>query len=149
MSLIHMIRGAFACSLVGAASLVPSADAQTPPSGKWVATIPTLTNGGAADLTVEPKNDKQSRAKITFRNGRSNVQLAWNIAAGNCRDDGPPVAAQAAFNPVQTQMDGGGSATGTFPKLESGKQYYVRVFSPQSLPTDASLFGCANMSEKL
>ena len=144
-----MLRGAITFGVVVAISPVVTAGAQTLPSGKWVATIPTLTNGGAADLTVELKGDKQSRARITFRNGRSNVQLAWNIAAGNCRDDGPPVAAQAAFNPVQTQMDGGGSATGTFPKLESGKQYYVRVFSPQSLPTDASLFGCANMSEKL
>jgi hypothetical protein len=148
MSFVHVIRGALVCGVVGALSAVVPTAVQAQPSGKWVATIPTLTNGGAADLTVESRNDKQSRAKISFRNARSNVQLAWNIAVGNCRDEGAPVAPQAAFNPVQTQMDGGGTASGTIPKLEPGKKYYVRVFDPQSMPTDGSLYGCANMSEK-
>ncbi|MBM4193682.1 MAG: hypothetical protein FJ202_04790 [Gemmatimonadetes bacterium] len=130
-----------------AVAVVPGAGhAQT---GKWVATITQLTNGGgAADLTVEPRNDKQSRVKITFRNTRRDMQLAWDIVVGSCRDEGAPIAAQAAFTQVQTQLDGGGSATANLPKLESGKKYYVRVFNPKSVPTDSNAYGCANLSEK-
>ena len=45
-------------------------------------------------------------------------------------------------------MDGGGTASANVPILESGKKYYVRVFDPQTAATDASAFGCANLSEK-
>lgn len=150
MSFAHVIRGALVSGVIGVISAAGPTSAHAQPSGKWVATIPVLANGGsgAADLTIESKNDKQSRAKISVRNGRSNVQLAWNIVVGNCRDDGPPLAPQAAFNPLQTQMDGGGSATGTVPKLEGGKQYYLRVFDPKSQPSDGAVMGCANISEK-
>lgn len=118
-------------------------------SGKWVATIPQFsTIGGAADVTVDARNDKQSRAKIVFRNTKRDMALAWDIALGNCRDEGAPVAPQAAFNPIQTQLDGGGTANGTIPKLESGKAYHVRVFDPQTAPTDTNAYGCANISEK-
>jgi hypothetical protein len=118
-------------------------------SGNWVATITQLsTAGGAADVTVSPRNDKQSRVKITFRNTRRDMQLAWDISIGRCGEDGAPIAAQAAFTKVQTQLDGGGSVTSNVPKLESGKQYYVRVYDPQSAPRDSQAFGCANLSEK-
>ena len=118
-------------------------------SGNWVATVTQLSNGGgSADVTISPRNDKQSRAKITFRNTRRDMQLAWDIVAGRCGEDGAPIAAQAAFTQVQTQLDGGGSATSNVPKLESGKLYYVRVFDPQKAPRDAQVFGCANLSEK-
>ena len=51
-------------------------------SGKWVATISQLTNGGgAADITVDKRNDKQSRVKISFRNTRRDMRLAWDILA--------------------------------------------------------------------
>lgn len=118
-------------------------------SGKWVATISQFTTiGGAADITIDPRNAKQSRVKIVFRNTNRDMALAWDIALGNCRDDGAPVAPQAAFNPIQTQLDGGGSANATIPKLESGKAYHVRVFDPQTPATDANAYGCANISEK-
>jgi hypothetical protein len=120
----------------------------TAQSGKWVATISQLSNGGAADVTVEARNEKQSRAKIAFRNTRRDMRLGWDIVVGNCRDEGAPIAAQAAFTQVQTQMDGGGTANANVPKLESGKNYYVRVYDPQTAVTDASAFGCANLSEK-
>ena len=118
-------------------------------SGKWVATLSQLGSaGGAADVTVEPRNEKQSRAKITFRNTKRDMRLAWDIVVGNCREEGAPIAPPAAFTLVQTQMDGGGTASSNVPKLESGKMYYVRVYDPQSNPTDASAFGCGNLSEK-
>lgn len=117
-------------------------------SGKWVATIAQLSIGGAADVSVDPRNEKQSRAKITFRNTRRDMRLGWDIVVGNCRDEGAPIAPQAAFTPVQTQMDGGGAASSNVPKLESGKSYYVRVYDPQTAVTDASAFGCAILSEK-
>ena len=118
-------------------------------SGKWVATISSLGSAqGAADITVEPRNDKQSRVKITFRNTRRDLPLAWDISIGRCGDDGAQIAPQAAFTKVQTQMDGGGTATSNVPKLESGKLYYVRVFDPQMAPRDAQAFGCGNLSEK-
>ena len=120
----------------------------TAQSGKWVATISQMSIAGAADLTVDPRNEKQSRAKIVFRNIKRDMRLAWDIVEGNCRDEGRPIAAQAAFTVIQTQMDGGGTATSNVPKLESGKKYYVRVFDPQVIATDANAFGCANMSEK-
>ncbi len=117
-------------------------------SGKWVATIGQLTNSGAADITVEPRNDKQSKARIILRNTKRDMRLAWDIVSGRCRDEGVSIAPQAAFTPVQTQMDGGGTASSNVPKLDSGKMYYVRVFDPQTNVTDASAFGCANLSEK-
>ena len=122
------------------------AQAQT---GKWLATVTQLSNGGGgAELTVEPRNEKQSRAKITFRNTKRDMRLAWDIVVGNCGDEGLPIAPQAGFTLVQTQMDGSGSATSNVPKLESGKRYYVRVYDPQTAATDSKAFGCANLSER-
>jgi hypothetical protein len=128
-------------------SIAPrAAEAQ---SGKWVGTVSQMSIGGAADLAIESRNDKQSRARITLRNSRSNIPLAWDIVEGSCRDEGKPVAAAAAFTRIQTQMDGGGTVTSNIPKLESGKRYYVRVFDPQNTSrTDASALGCANLSEQ-
>ena len=122
-------------------------------SGKWVATIGQLASGadqpgGAADITIEPRNDKQSKAKISLRNTKRDMRIAWDIVAGSCRDEGIPIAAAAAFTKVQTQMDGAGTATSNIPKLESGKKYYVRVFDPQMTASDANAYGCANLSEK-
>ena len=123
-----------------------SASAQT---GKWVATVTQLSNGGGtATISVEPRNEKQSRAKITFHNTKRDMSIAWEIVAGSCRDEGAPIAPQAAFTQVRTQLDGGGTATSNVPKLVSGNRYYVRVFDPQTAPTDASAFGCGNLSEK-
>ncbi len=136
----------FLLGVAVAGAMPRSASAQ---SGKWFATIGQLsTTSGAADLTVEPRNDKQSRARIVFRNTKRDMRIAWDIVAGSCRDEGAPIAPQATFTQVQTQMDGGGTASANMPKLESGKRYYLRVFDPQSVPTDASAFGCANISEK-
>jgi hypothetical protein len=123
-------------------------DAAKPPSGKWVATLSNLSVGGAADVTIEPRNDKQSRARVAFRNLKKEMRISWDIVAGNCRDEGRPIAAQAAFTNVQLQMDGSGTATANIPKLESGKPYYVRVFDPQTPPSDGAAFGCANLAEK-
>ena len=115
-----------------------------------MATISQLRNaGGGADITVEPRNDKQSRAKIMFRNTRRDMRLAWDIAVGRCGDEGASIAPQAAFTQVQTQMDGSGTATSNVPKLESGKLYYVRVYDLQTPLTDASAIGCGNLSEKV
>ena len=141
------VTSALIASLIGTLLAVPAtAQAQ---SGKWVATISQLGSaGGAADVTVDPRNEKQSRAKISFRNTKRDMRLAWDIVVGNCRDEGAPIAAQAAFTQVQTQLDGGGTASANVPKLESGRQYYVRVFDPQTAPTDASAFGCGNLNEK-
>jgi len=117
-------------------------------SGAWVATISQLPGGGGADVTVESRNDKQSRVKIVFRNIKRDMAVAWDIAEGNCRDEGKPIAPQAAFGKIQIQMDGAGTGSANIPKLESGKRYYVRVFDPQTAPTDAKAYGCANISEK-
>ncbi|MCC6318755.1 MAG: hypothetical protein IT361_13825 [Gemmatimonadaceae bacterium] len=134
--------------MVALATLAASPFAVEAQSGKWVGTIAQMSGGGAADISVEPRGGDKSRARITFRNAKGAIQLAWDIVAGSCRDEGAPVAPQPAFNQIQTQMDGGGSGTATIPKLESGKRYYVRVFDPQTAPTDAAAFGCANLSEK-
>jgi len=120
----------------------------SPQTGKWFATVNQLRNGGSADLTIESRNDKQSRARLSFRNVSRDMRIAWDIVAGSCNDQGAPIAPQAAFTQAQTQMDGGGSVTATIPKLESGKRYYIRVFDPQVAPTDQNVWGCANISEK-
>ena len=118
-------------------------------SGKWSASIGSLTGiRGAADVRVEARNDKESRARLTVRSTPINRQIAWDIVAGSCGDDGRPVAAAAAFRRLLTRNDGGGDAMATFPRLESGKRYYVRVFDPQEPPADRSGFGCANLSEE-
>jgi hypothetical protein len=118
-------------------------------SGKWQGTIPQLTTlRGSADLDVETRNDKQSRAKISFRNSNREQRVAWDIVAGRCRDEGAPIAPIAAFRQVMTSMDGSGTISVNIPKLEPGKLYYFRVYDPQVAPTDATAFGCANLSEK-
>jgi len=137
----------FALSVILVA--VASPGAEPAQGGKWVGTISQLrTAGGAADITIEPRNERQSRVKISFRDTRRDMRLAWDIVVGNCGDEGAPIAPQAAFTQVQTQMDGSGTVTSNVPKLESGKLYYVRVYDPQTAPRDALAFGCGNLSEK-
>jgi hypothetical protein len=134
--------------LTSAVALSAGVLATSMQSGKWFATVSQLRNGGSADVTIDPRNDKQSRAKLSFRNGSRDMRIAWDIVAGSCNDQGAPIAPQAAFTQAQTQMDGGGSVTAVIPKLESGKRYYVRVFDPQVAPNDQNVWGCANLSEK-
>lgn len=118
-------------------------------SGKWIATISVLsTVGGAADITVDPRNEKQSRAKISLRSSKRETRIAWDIVVGRCRDEGPQITAQAAFTQIQTGMDGTGTSNANVPKLESGKNYYVRVFDPQTIAADATAYGCGNLVEK-
>ena len=118
-------------------------------SGKWVGTVNQIRSaGGSADFTIDPRNEKQSRVKVSVRNVNRDMRIAWDIAEGQCRDNGAPIAPQAAFTQIQSQMDGGGTATANVPKLESGKKYYVRIFDPQISPTDENVWGCANISEK-
>jgi hypothetical protein len=118
------------------------------PSGKWTATIAQLnTLRGAADLTVAPKGSKESRAKLSLRLIPINRQVAWDIVAGRCGDEGRPVAAAAAFRQILSRNDGSGDGMATIPVLEPGKPYYVRVFSPGEVPSDRAGFGCANLSE--
>ena len=118
-------------------------------SGKWVGTVGTLRSaGGSADITIEPRGEKQSRVRVTVRNVNRDMRIAWDIVAGQCRDNGAPIAPQAAFTQLQSQMDGGGTATANVPKLTSGQPYYVRVFDPQVSPTDDNVWGCANLAEK-
>jgi hypothetical protein len=118
-------------------------------SGKWKGTVSTLrTAGGSADITIEARGEKQSRVRITVRNVNRDMRIAWDIVAGQCRDNGAPIAAQAAFTQLQSQMDGGGTATANVPKLTSGQPFYVRVFDPQQSPTDDNVWGCANLAEQ-
>jgi hypothetical protein len=59
------------------------------PSGKWTATIAQLNVlRGAADLSVSPKSSKESRAKLSLRLVPINRQVAWDIVAGRCGDEG-------------------------------------------------------------
>lgn len=132
--------------VVALSALPANASAQT---GKWVATVSQIqTAGGSADITIEPRGEKLSRVKVSMRNIKRDMRLAWDIVAGQCRDQGAPIAPQATFTQVQTMMDGSGTATANVPKLESGKQYYVRIFDPQTSPTDNNVWGCANIAEK-
>ncbi|MBC8086123.1 MAG: hypothetical protein H7Z40_02575 [Phycisphaerae bacterium] len=142
-------RGVSRLLIVAAAMALAPAAAHAQ-SGKWVGTISQLSIGGAADITVDPRNDKQSRAKITLRNlrGRGDQRIAWDIVSGLCTREGVPIAPQATFTQVQTSMDGSGTASANVPKLESGKEYYIRIFDPQSVASDATAYGCANLSEK-
>ena len=134
--------------MFGLAVLTPSvAEAQSEGSGKWKAIITQLRVKGAAELTVEPFRD-QSRAKLTIRQSGGDLQLAWDIAIGRCGMDGAPVAAAAAFPQITTRLDGSGSEMTRIPKLESGKQYYLRVYDPKKQLTDNAAYGCANISEE-
>ena len=135
-------------ALVAAALLLLPAAASAQ-SGKWVATVgPLRSAGGSADVTIEPRGEKQSRVRVAVRNVSRDMRIAWDIVEGQCRDNGAPIAPQAAFTQIQSQMDGGGTASANVPKLASGKAYYVRVFDPQVSPTDDNVWGCANLAEK-
>ena len=118
------------------------------PSGKWVATIAQLTElRGAAELSVSPKGDKESRLKLSLRLVPINRQVSWDVVAGRCGDEGRPLAAAAAFRQILTRNDGSGEGMGTVPSLETGKPYYLRVFAPGVVPSDRGGYGCANLSE--
>lgn len=140
-------RSLVAIAAIAAAVALPSlASAQ---SGKWVATVSQIqTAGGSADITIEPRGEKYSRVKVSLRNIKRDMRLAWDIVSGQCRDQGAPIAPQATFTQVQTMMDGSGTATANVPKLEPGKLYYLRIFDPQTQPTDNNVWGCANIAEK-
>jgi hypothetical protein len=124
----------------------PPAGAQ---SGKWVATIPMLTTvRGEAKLTVTALDEKQSRAVLAIRGSQGEASLAWEIAEGRCGMNAPAIMPIAAFPKITTRLDGSGQANPKIQKLVSGKQYYLRVYSPmREALTDASAFGCANLSE--
>ena len=119
-------------------------------SGKWVATVSQIASiGGNADVTIESRDEKRSRVKVAMRNVRAKeLRVAWDIVSGQCRDQGAPIAPQATFTQIQTLSDGSGTITANVPKLESGKLYYVRIFDPQTQPTDNNVWGCANLAEK-
>jgi hypothetical protein len=131
-------------AVVHAQDVAPMAKA----SGKWTATIAQLNElRGAADLAVSPKGDKESRARLSLRLVPINRQVAWDIVAGSCGDEGRPLAAAAAFRQILSRNDGSGDGMATIPVLEVGKPYYVRVFPPGQVPSDRAGFGCANLSE--
>lgn len=116
---------------------------------KWVGTIGNMTTiGGAADITVEPRGDKESRVKISLRNTKKELRLGWDVVEGLCRQEGRAIAPQAKFQVLQVNMDGSSTGTANVPKLESGKNYYVRVFEAGTMATDADAYGCAAISEK-
>lgn len=144
-STLRPLAGALA---VVAAITLPSEAAQAQ-SGKWVATVSQINvAGGAADIVIEPRGARNSRVRVTMRNVRRDMRIAWDIVAGQCRDQGAPIASQAAFTQIQTMTDGSGTVTANVPKLESGKLYYVRIFDPQTSPTDDNVWACANIAEK-
>lgn len=123
---------------------------QTGASGKWNASVNTLSGTnmrGSADLRVEARNEKESRARLSVRSVPINRQLAWDIVMGSCGDEGKPVAAAAAFRVLLTRNDGGGETMANVPKLVSGQRYYVRVYAQGEPATDRTAFGCANLSE--
>ncbi len=132
--------------LSAALSVLPSVmHAQT---GKWTAVISQLSSvGGSADLSVEVKDEKQSKVKISIRSAKKETRLAWDIVEGRCRDDGTPIAPGASFRRLQTAMDGTAIATVSVPRLVSGKSYYFRVYDPQTVATDGAAYGCGNISE--
>jgi hypothetical protein len=145
---ILSVRSVHVALFVTAAALITPTVASAQ-SGRWVGTVSTLRSaGGSVDITIEPRGDKQSRVRLTVRNVNRDMRIAWDIVAGQCRDNGAPIAPQAAFTQLQSQMDGGGTAAANVPKLASGQPYYVRVFDPQLSPTDDNVWGCANLAEK-
>ncbi len=153
-NLDRVARRSIAGAISALAFAVPSAlhaqdsSALAKASGKWTATIAQLNIlRGAADLSVAPKGAKESRVKLSLRLVPINRQVAWDIVAGRCGDEGRPVSAAAAFRQILTRNDGSGEGMATISLLESGKPYYVRVFSPGEVPSDRAGYGCANLSE--
>jgi hypothetical protein len=119
------------------------------PSHKWSAMLLFRGQRGGGEARVEPgKRDTESRVRLTMRNLPINVQVAWDVVAGSCGDEGRPVAAAAAFRQVLSGNDGGGMVSATIPRLTPGQRYYVRVYDPSTPPLDAQVFVCANLSEE-
>jgi hypothetical protein len=119
------------------------------PSNKWSANLQFRSIRGGGEVRVEPgKKDSESRVRLVMRNLPINRQVAWDVVAGSCNDEGRPVAAAAAFRQVLTGNDGGGMVSATVPRLTPGQRYYVRVFDPATPPLDAQVFVCANLSEE-
>lgn len=124
--------------------------AQAPaPSHKWSANLIFRGIRGGGEVRVEAgKKETESRVRLTMRNAPINRQVAWDVVAGSCGDEGRPVAAAAAFRQILTGNDGGGMASATVPRLTPGQRYYVRLFDPATPPIDNAVFVCANLSEE-
>ena len=139
-------------SLLGVAALVAlsatplaAQDAVKAPSGKWVANFVGRTG---AEITVEnAKKDTESTARFSVSNAGVNQQVAWDIAPGVCGDNAQSIVPRAKFRMIQTANDGSGSVRSTIPRLEPGKRYYARIFSPGTQADDRSV-QCVNMSEQ-
>lgn len=140
----------FAITAVPLAAQDPAAANPATATGKWSASLNTLSGTnmrGSADVRIEARNEKESRARLSVRSVPINRQLAWDIVIGSCGDEGKPVAAAAAFRVLLTRNDGGGETMANVPKLVSGQRYYVRVYAQGEPATDRTAFGCANLSE--
>lgn len=134
-----LMNAAVVLAIVPAAALAQS--------GKWKGVISQLgTVRGNVELNVEPFRN-ESRAKLAVRASSGDKQIAWDIAEGRCGTEGASVDAAAAFPQITTRLDGSGEATTRIKKLESGKQYYLRVYDPKKQLTDNAAYGCANISE--
>lgn len=148
MSIFPRIACASSLLLAPLSLAAQDSTAMAKPSGKWLANIAQLGElRGAAEITVAPRNAKESRAKLSLRAVPINRQVAWDIVAGRCGDEGRPIAAAAAFRQVLSRNDGSGDGMANVPLLEPGKPYYVRVFAPGTVPEDRGGYGCANFSE--
>ncbi len=128
-------------------ALAPVAGAQEV-SGKWSATL-VFSGRMAGDLRVEKaKKDDESQARIEIRNAAINTQIAWDIAEGVCGDNAQSIAPRAKFRQMLTSNDGSANVRSTVPRLQPGKRYYVRVFSPGNSGDDRSGMSCVNLSEE-
>jgi hypothetical protein len=126
-----------------------SAAAAPKGKGKWSGKFISLAGiRGTAEIRVENRGDKESRARLTVSSAPMNRQLAWDIVAGSCGDEGRVIAPAAAFRVMLTRNDGSGDAMGTVPRLEAGKRYYARIFEQGQSPTDRNAYGCTNLSEE-
>jgi hypothetical protein len=145
MPALRLAAVALACA---SASTLRAQSALSAPTGRWAANITPLNElRGSAELTVAPRGPRESRLRLTVRLVPINRQLAWDVVAGRCGEEGRPIAAAAAFRQILSRNDGSGDATATLPAVEAGKAYYVRVFAPGTVPSDRTGYGCANLSE--
>ncbi|MCU0648930.1 MAG: hypothetical protein MUF00_13090 [Gemmatimonadaceae bacterium] len=127
----------------------PAAAQSVSASNKWSATLLFRGSRGGGDVRVEPgKKDGESRVRLSLRTMPINTQVAWDVVAGSCGDEGRPAAAAAAFRQVLIGNDGAAMVSATIPRLTPGQRYYVRVFDPSTPPIDAQVFVCANLSEE-
>ena len=95
----------------------------------WTATLLQKDGSGIdGSARLESVEHDSTRATVTVKGAAPNASLSWGIHSGKCTALGAMLGGGGAYQSVQADSSGGGSATSTLKlELKSGTDYSVVV----------------------